>query len=121
MRRLLNYESPFLAVKLSGESASLVLRKRYRIEQYVFYISTRFHYVTWFYYLFSYWDSSYDDELLTNPVGTRLVYNQFRDDLKRYWIHPNEHQIGPLKRLIEQDKQHDVRFYNLVISLNDDF
>lgn len=29
VRRLLNYESPFLAVKLSGESASLVMRKRY--------------------------------------------------------------------------------------------
>ena len=32
VRRLLNYESPYLAVKLSGQSASLVMRKRYLIE-----------------------------------------------------------------------------------------
>ena len=31
VRRLLNYESPFLAVKLSGENASLVMRKRYNL------------------------------------------------------------------------------------------
>ena len=28
VRRLLNYESPYLAVKLSGERSSLVFRKR---------------------------------------------------------------------------------------------
>ncbi|XP_046632550.1 sorting nexin-17-like [Daphnia pulicaria] len=83
VRRLLNYESPFLAVKLSGESASLVMRK-------------------------SYWDSIYDDELLKFPIGTKLVYNQFRDDHKRYWIQPNEQQLISLKRLIDQDKQHEV-------------
>ena len=58
----------------------------------------------------SYWDSTYDDELLKNPIGTKLVYNQFRDDHKRYWIQPNEQQLLSLKRLIEQDKQHEVIF-----------
>ena len=50
----------------------------------------------------------YDDELLKNPIGTKLVYNQFRDDYKRYWIQPNEHQLIPLNRLLEQEKQHEV-------------
>ncbi len=50
----------------------------------------------------------YDDELLKNPIGTKLVYNQFRDDYKRYWIQPNEQQLIPLKRLLEQEKQHEV-------------
>lgn len=83
VRRLLNYESPFLAVKLSGENASLVMRK-------------------------SYWDSAFDEELLKNVIGTKLLYNQFRDDYKRYWIQPSEQQIIPLKRLMEQDKQQEV-------------
>lgn len=37
-----------------------------------------------------------------------MLYNQFRDDFKRYWIQPSEQQIIPLKRLMEQDKQQEV-------------
>lgn len=64
---------------------------------------------------FSYWDTTYDDELLKDPVGTKLVYNQFQDDYKRYWIQPNEQQLIPLKRLMEQNKQHDVHVFKLCL------
>ena len=108
VRRLLNYESPFLAVKLSGENASLVMRKRYNLFKQV----TTIHYDIYFkikpYILHSYWDSAFDEELLKNVIGTKLLYNQFRDDYKRYWIQPSEQQIIPLKRLMEQDKQQEV-------------
>jgi len=99
VRRLLNYESPYLAVKLSGQSASLVMRK-------------------------SYWDSAYDDELLKSSIGTKLVYNQFGDDLKRYWVLPSDQQVVILKRLMERDNQIEVmklarqiRFYGGVYFL----
>ena len=95
VRRLLNYESPYLAVKLSGVGASLVLRK-------------------------SYWDPSYDDDLLIDSVGTKLVYNQFGDDLKRYWVQPSEQQISALKRLMDQDSKREVSsplFFVVIASL----
>jgi len=99
VRRLLNYESPYLAVKLSGERSSLVFRK-------------------------SYWDSSYDDELLKDAVGIKLVYNQFADDLKRYWVAPTEQQISILKRLMTEDNKREViklarqvRYYGAVYFL----
>ena len=107
VRRLLNYESPYLAVKLSGQSASLVMRKRLLLLlQLAFRIIIADH-LLW---LFSYWDPAYDDELLKSMIGTKLVYNQFGDDLKRYWVQPTEQQVVILKRLMEQENQAEVRF-----------
>lgn len=65
----------------------------------------------------SYWDTHYDEELLKNPIGTKLIYTQFLDDHNRYWVQPNEQQSVPLKRLIEQNKQQEVSIFRFVVAL----
>lgn len=112
VRRLLNYESPYLAVKLSGQSASLVMRKRYLIEFLDIWLIVLLSDLLVF--IYSYWDSAYDDELLKSSIGTKLVYNQFGDDLKRYWVLPSDQQVVILKRLMERDNQIEVREHQVL-------
>ncbi|XP_022914417.1 sorting nexin-17 [Onthophagus taurus] len=64
LRKLQEFESPYISCKSIRESNRLVIRK-------------------------SYWDSKYDLELMNNPVALNLLYTQTVSDVERGWILTN--------------------------------
>lgn len=62
IRKLQDFESPYISQKSIRESNRIVLRK-------------------------SYWDKEYDLELITDPVALNLLYIQTVSDIERCWIY----------------------------------
>ncbi|KAF5281169.1 hypothetical protein FQR65_LT14849 [Abscondita terminalis] len=61
LRKLQDFESPYISHKTMQQSQKIVLRT-------------------------SYWDSNYDLELMTDPVALNLLYVQTVSDIERGWI-----------------------------------
>ncbi len=50
----------------------------------------------------SYWDSSYDDDVMEHHVGLNLLYAQTVSDIEHGWILVNKEQHRQLKSLQEK-------------------
>ncbi|GJQ68174.1 hypothetical protein Trydic_g10737 [Trypoxylus dichotomus] len=61
LRKLQDFESPYISYKSVHESNRIVIRK-------------------------SYWDNDYDLELMTDPIALNLLYTQTVSDIERGWI-----------------------------------
>ncbi|KRT81934.1 FERM domain containing protein [Oryctes borbonicus] len=61
LRKLQDFESPYISYKSVRDSNRIVLRK-------------------------SYWDNEYDFELMTDPIALNLLYTQTVSDIERGWI-----------------------------------
>nr|CAI5833830.1 unnamed protein product [Callosobruchus analis] len=81
LRKLLDFESPYMAHKTLKDSNKVVLRK-------------------------SYWDTSYDFELMTDPIALNLIYVQTVTEIEKGWIlatketkaHLTTYQVSLAKR-----------------------
>ncbi|XP_013392676.1 sorting nexin-17 [Lingula anatina] len=76
IRKLQDFESPFISLKAANKDGvhKIVLRK-------------------------SYWDSSFDDDLLEDRIAMNLLYVQAQSDLERGWIHATKEQMKQLTNL----------------------
>ncbi|MEE6515309.1 hypothetical protein FKM82_023955, partial [Ascaphus truei] len=63
----------------------------------------------------SYWDASYDDDVMENRVGLNLLYAQTVSDIERGWIQVNKEQLRQLKSL--QEKVSKKEFIQLAQTL----
>lgn len=61
LRKLLDFESPYLSHKIMKDANKIVIRK-------------------------SYWDPNYDFELMTDPVSLNLLYVQTLTEIEKGWI-----------------------------------
>ncbi|ESO85974.1 hypothetical protein LOTGIDRAFT_235573 [Lottia gigantea] len=88
VRKLQEFESPFISLRSANKDCvhRIVLRK-------------------------SYWDSSFDDELLDNKITMNLLYVQTLNDIERQWILASKDQVKHLASLQERgSKKEYVRF-----------
>ncbi|XP_071804503.1 sorting nexin-17-like [Asterias amurensis] len=74
VRRLQDFESPFISLKSAAGKNKIVLRKNY-------------------------WDANYDDDLIADSVGLQLLYVQVVNDIERGWVQANPDQIKRLETL----------------------
>ncbi|KAJ8955471.1 hypothetical protein NQ318_003571 [Aromia moschata] len=65
LRKLLDFESPYMSHKIMRDANKIVIRK-------------------------SYWDINYDFELMTDPVALNLLYAQTAMEIGKGWIIANE-------------------------------
>ncbi|NWJ04468.1 SNX17 protein, partial [Crypturellus undulatus] len=91
VRKLQEFELPYVSVtSLRSPEFRIVLRK-------------------------SYWDSSYDDDVMEHRVGLNLLYAQTVSDIERGWILVNKEQHRQLKSL--QEKVSKKEFVRLAQTL----
>ncbi|XP_075437654.1 sorting nexin-17 [Ascaphus truei] len=91
VRKLQEFELPYVSVtSLQNHEYKIVLRK-------------------------SYWDASYDDDVMENRVGLNLLYAQTVSDIERGWIQVNKEQLRQLKSL--QEKVSKKEFIQLAQTL----
>uniref|UniRef100_A0A674IIN6 Sorting nexin-17 n=1 Tax=Terrapene triunguis TaxID=2587831 RepID=A0A674IIN6_9SAUR len=91
MRKLQEFELPYVSVtSLRSPEYKIILRK-------------------------SYWDSSYDDDVMEQRVGLNLLYAQTVSDIERGWILVSKEQHRQLKSL--QEKVSKKEFIRLAQTL----
>ncbi|EMP37909.1 Sorting nexin-17 [Chelonia mydas] len=91
MRKLQEFELPYVSVtSLRNPEYKIILRK-------------------------SYWDSSYDDDVMEQRVGLNLLYAQTVSDIERGWILVTKEQHRQLKSL--QEKVSKKEFIRLAQTL----
>ncbi|NWY07693.1 SNX17 protein, partial [Nothoprocta ornata] len=91
VRKLQEFELPYVSVtSLHSPEFRIILRK-------------------------SYWDSSYDDDVMEHRVGLNLLYAQTVSDIERGWILVNKEQHRQLKSL--QEKVSKKEFIRLAQTL----
>ncbi|XP_043365861.1 sorting nexin-17 isoform X4 [Dermochelys coriacea] len=91
MRKLQEFELPYVSVSsLRNPEYRIILRK-------------------------SYWDSSYDDDVMEQRVGLNLLYAQTVSDIERGWILVTQEQHRQLKSL--QEKVSKKEFIRLAQTL----
>ncbi|XP_072042447.1 sorting nexin-17-like [Amphiura filiformis] len=74
VRRIQDFESPFISMKAATGKHKIVLRKKY-------------------------WDSAYDDELVDDRVALQLLYVQIVSDVERGWVEGTKEQLSRLEAL----------------------
>uniref|UniRef100_A0ABM0MCN2 Sorting nexin-17-like n=1 Tax=Saccoglossus kowalevskii TaxID=10224 RepID=A0ABM0MCN2_SACKO len=74
VRKMQDFESPFISLKTAGSKHKIVLRKNF-------------------------WDATYDDDLLDNRVSMNLLYVQAVSDIDRGWTLANKEQMARLEVL----------------------
>ncbi|XP_022105765.1 sorting nexin-17-like isoform X1 [Acanthaster planci] len=74
VRRVQDFESPFISLKSAVGKNKIVLRKNY-------------------------WDATYDDDLIQDSVGLQLLYVQVLSDIERGWVQASMDQIKRLETL----------------------
>ncbi|XP_054675969.1 sorting nexin-17 isoform X3 [Grus americana] len=85
VRKLQEFELPYVSVtSLHNSEFRIILRK-------------------------SYWDSSYDDDVMEHRVGLNLLYAQTVSDIEHGWILVNKEQHRQLKSLQEKVSKKEVR------------
>ena len=57
----------------------------------------------------SYWDSSYDDDLLDKKVTRNLLYVQINSDIDRQWVLATKDQLTHLANLRKKGSKREVR------------
>ncbi|KAL4218167.1 Sorting nexin-17 [Mactra antiquata] len=84
VRKLQDFESPYISLKSAQKNGvhRIVLRK-------------------------SYWDSSFDDELLANKVAMNLLYVQAVSDIDREWVLATKDQKEHLKSLQQKGSKRE--------------
>ncbi|XP_052225977.1 sorting nexin-17-like isoform X2 [Dreissena polymorpha] len=84
VRKLQDFESPYISLKSATKQGvhRIVLRK-------------------------SYWDSSFDDELLANKVTMNLLYVQAVNDIERRWVITTKEQQEHLKSLQQKGSKRE--------------
>ncbi|CAJ0967406.1 unnamed protein product [Ranitomeya imitator] len=91
VRKLQEFELPYVSVtSLRSRDHKIILRK-------------------------SYWDSSYDDDVMEKRVGLNLLYAQAVSDIDRGWVQVNKEQLRQLKSL--QEKVSKKEFIQLAQTL----
>lgn len=91
VRKLQEFELPYVSVtSLRNRDYKIILRK-------------------------SYWDSSYDDDVMEKRVGLNLLYAQTVSDIERGWVQVNKEQLRQLKSL--QEKVSKKEFIQLAQTL----
>ncbi|KAM4771651.1 sorting nexin-17 [Rhinophrynus dorsalis] len=91
VRKLQEFELPYVSVtSLCNRDYKIILRK-------------------------SYWDSSYDDDVMESRVGLNLLYAQTVCDVERGWLQVNKEQHRQLKSL--QEKVSKKEFIQLAQTL----
>ncbi|KAK2192521.1 hypothetical protein NP493_28g03019 [Ridgeia piscesae] len=95
VRKLQEFESPYISLKAANRSQphGIVLRK-------------------------SYWDASYDDDLIDDRIALNLLYIQAVSDIERDWIIPSKEQQKQLSLLRQRGSKKEflqlartVKFY----------
>lgn len=85
LRKLQDFESPFITYKyMSSAGAVIVLRK-------------------------SYWDTTYDLELLNDPVALKLLYIQAVSEIRSKWIPVTKEVQHRLENLQKSENMKEVR------------
>ncbi|XP_077990465.1 sorting nexin-17-like [Glandiceps talaboti] len=74
VRKMQDFESPYISLKTAGNKHRIVLRK-------------------------SFWDSAYDDDLLEDRVAMNLLYVQAVSDIERNWTLATKEQSARLESL----------------------
>lgn len=84
VRKLQEFESPYISLKSANKEGTfrIVLRK-------------------------SYWDSSFDDELIENKVAMNLLYVQAVSDIERNWVQVTKEQIKHLNTLQQRGSKRE--------------
>ncbi|XP_041361399.1 sorting nexin-17-like isoform X2 [Gigantopelta aegis] len=84
VRKLQDFESPYISLKAANKEGvhRIVLRK-------------------------SYWDSSFDDDLLENKITMNLLYVQAVSDIERQWVLATKDQLKHLTTLQERGSKRD--------------
>ncbi|XP_053565369.1 sorting nexin-17 [Bombina bombina] len=78
VRKLQEFELPYVSVtSLRNQQYKIILRK-------------------------SYWDTSYDDDVMESRVGLNLLYAQTVSDIERGWVQVTKEQLRQLKSLQEK-------------------
>lgn len=96
VRKLQDFESPYISLKAAKGPHRIVLRK-------------------------SYWDSSFDDDLLNNRVTMNLLYVQAVNDVERQWVLATKDQFMQLTALQQKGSKRDyirlvrtLKFYGYI-------
>ncbi|XP_013779294.1 sorting nexin-17-like [Limulus polyphemus] len=89
-RRLQNFEAPFLSQKAADSSHCIVIRK-------------------------SYWEPSYDEDILSNKIALNLLYVQAVSDVEQGWVITNKQTKRQLATL--QSKGSKQEYLQLVRTL----
>lgn len=66
---------------------------------------------------FSYWDTSYDDDLLENKITMNLLYVQANSDIERQWILATKEQLNHLANLRKKGSKREVRCFFVVVEI----
>ncbi|KAM4041605.1 sorting nexin-17 [Anomaloglossus baeobatrachus] len=91
VRKLQEFELPYVSVtSLRSRDYKIILRK-------------------------SYWDPSYDDDVMEKRVGLNLLYAQTVSDIERGWVQVSKEQLRQLKSL--QEKVSKKEFIQLAQTL----
>uniref|UniRef100_A0A8C5MXV5 Sorting nexin-17 n=1 Tax=Leptobrachium leishanense TaxID=445787 RepID=A0A8C5MXV5_9ANUR len=81
VRKLQDFELPYVSLtSLRSREYKIILRK-------------------------SYWDSSYDEDVMESSIGLSLLYEQTVCDIERGWLQVNKEQLRQLKSLQEKVSQ----------------
>ena len=86
IRRLQNFEAPYLTLATMNNNSRnhfIVIRK-------------------------AFWDSTWDDDLLTNDVATEMLYLQTVSDVERGWIHASKESRRLLRSYQDQNDKREV-------------
>lgn len=76
VRKLQDFESPYLSLKSTNDPHRIVIRKRY-------------------------WSSKYDDDIMDDRIALNLLYVQVADDIERGWVMTSEKEKQRLSALKE--------------------
>ncbi|XP_070534165.1 LOW QUALITY PROTEIN: sorting nexin-17-like [Ptychodera flava] len=82
VRKMQDFESPYISLKTAGSKHKIVLRK-------------------------SFWDPSFDDDLLDDRVAMNLLYVQAVSDIERGWTLATKEQLERLEALQSKGSKKD--------------
>ncbi|XP_030830080.1 sorting nexin-17 [Strongylocentrotus purpuratus] len=86
IRRIQDFESPYISLKAATGTCKIVLRKNY-------------------------WDPSFDSDLLEDRVALQLLYVQTLSDVSRGWVVASEDQMARLQSLkAKNSKKEYIKF-----------
>lgn len=86
VRRIQDFESPFISLKAATETCKIVLRKNY-------------------------WDPVFDNDLLEDRVALQLLYVQMLSDVSRGWVLTSQDQLSRLQALkAKNSKKEYIKF-----------
>ncbi|EDV20460.1 uncharacterized protein TRIADDRAFT_61139 [Trichoplax adhaerens] len=80
VRKLQNFESPYLSIANDDSNLHIVIRK-------------------------CYWSTKYDDLLMETEIGLNLLHLQIVDEVKRGWISASQNTKAKLAELIEKKEK----------------